>query len=112
MNSLSELIIAGIIVGVILLILSAPIVAYSTQAEVTVTVEKTERINTAKDSYYLIFTDKEVFKDTDTIWFLKFNSSDIYGKLKAGKTYKCKVNNWRVPLFSWYRNILSIEEVK
>lgn len=41
----------------------------------------------------------------------KFNSSDIYGTLKEGKKYKIIVVGYRVPFFSWYENILEVEEV-
>jgi hypothetical protein len=79
---------------------------------VTAKVEKTERINSGKTSKYLIFTDKEVLEDTDNWLFLKFNSSDIYGKIKEGKTYKFSVAGLRMPMLSRYRNIKRAEEVK
>ena len=59
---------------------------------------------------YLIYTDKEVFKDSDSIFKRKFNSSDIYGKVKVGKTYKFKVYWFRSHFWSQYRNILEMEE--
>jgi len=77
-----------------------------------VKIEDKERVNKMDSSYYLIFTDKEVFKNEDSLLFLKFNSSDIYGKLKRGKCYELKVRFWRVPLLSMYQNIMKFKEVK
>ena len=65
------------------------------------------------DSKYLVFTtDGEVYEITDTILRWRFNSSNLYGKLQVGKTYKITVNGFRIPLFSEYRNILKATEVK
>lgn len=63
------------------------------------------------DSYYLVYTDKEVFKLEDSLIFGQFNSSDIYGMLTEGKTYKFKVIGWRIPFLSMYRNIIGIYSV-
>lgn len=58
---------------------------------------------------YTIYTTKGVFKDKDSIWFLKFNSSDLYGNLKVGSTYTCKTTGFRLPLTSTYRNLISCD---
>lgn len=61
-------------------------------------------------SKYLIYTDKETLEDTDCWLFWKFNSSDVYGRLEKDKVYKFKVYGFRVPFFSWYRNIIEVQE--
>lgn len=68
-----------------------------------------ERSGEATTSKYLIFTQDETFQNTDTIWALKYNSSDVYGKI--GEGFKCnfKVTGFRIKIFSWYRNILSAD---
>lgn len=105
--------VAGLIVLVliVLAIVSAPIVSYATRDHVTLRV--TDKTVKRKDDHdqYLIFTDKGVYKDTDSLWMLKFNSSDVYGKLMEGHTYDCEVNGFRIPLFSHYKNIIDCEEV-
>lgn len=58
-------------------------------------------------SRYLIFTKQETFENTDSMFALKFNSSDLYGRLKEGMTCTFQVTGWRVPFLSSYRNILS-----
>jgi len=57
-------------------------------------------------SEYLIFTDRETFKDTDSWLALKFDSSDMYGAIQKGQTCDFKVTGFRIPFFSSYRNIL------
>lgn len=94
--------------------------------EHTVTVTDKDRItesskdsdgNSHTSSKYLVFSDDEngnslVFENTDCFIRLKFNSSNIQGKLKEGHTYKVTVIGYRVPFFSWYQNIIKVEEVK
>ncbi len=77
-----------------------PISQHATQADVTFTVEKAERVFEADSSRYLIFTKAETFEDTDSIVFLKFNSSDLYGRIDQGKTYRAKVAGLRIPFLS------------
>lgn len=85
---------------------------YSTQENVrNVRIEDKERVVTSgsagkTDSKYLIFTDKEVFENTDSLLAFKFNSSDLYGKIHKGQTCEFKVVGFRVPFLSMYRNIL------
>lgn len=83
----------------------------------TVTVTDKERVYQKDSSKYLIFTkDKDnnerVFEDTDNVLRFKFNSSDLFGELKQNKTYNIKVVGYRIPILSWYENIISIEESK
>ena len=100
----------SIIVGLsfVLLLMAYISSGYLLKERVTATVTKTERVSDT----YLIFTDKGVYSDKDDWRFLKFNSSDIYGKLsqKIGKLVTFEVTGFRVPLFSWYQNIIDIKE--
>lgn len=80
--------------------------SYSTVSYQTITVTEKERITKKETSYYLVFTDGEVFKNEDSLLQLKFNSSDVHSQLKVGGTYSCKVNWFRVPFLSMYRNII------
>ena len=87
---------------------------YSTIEYVDIRVTDKERVTVGSgdsvSSKYLVYTTDEVFENTDNILFMKFNSSDIYGVLDEGDCYTLKVNGIRIPLFSTYRNILSIED--
>ncbi|MDE2373163.1 MAG: hypothetical protein KGL96_02950, partial [Hyphomicrobiales bacterium] len=59
----------------------------------------------------LVYTDKEVFEDTDSLTRFKWNSSDIYGELKSGCTYDAKVFGFRNHFLSMYRDIISVQQV-
>jgi hypothetical protein len=61
---------------------------------------------------YLVSCDDEVYQITDNILYGKFNSSDIYAKLKIGKKYKLTVTGFRSGLFSSYKNINKFEKLE
>lgn len=100
---------------ILLNLIVRPILVYSTQDSVTFQVEKAERIVDGSGenmrSRYLIFTTKETFENTDELFLGKFNSSDLYGAIKPNETYRAKVTGVRFPFFSWYRNILNIQQL-
>jgi len=73
------------IVGIALLIATiVPIVVYGTKDQITATVTKTERVTIKSGdgiaSKYMVFTDKETMQNTDSLLYLKFNSSDLHGR--------------------------------
>jgi len=81
---------------------------YLTKDTTTITISKTERIN----DKYLIFTDKGVYANVDDVRFLKFNSSDLYGKLSSliNKPIIVEVVGFRIPFLSIYKNIIKIDQ--
>lgn len=91
------------------------LIAYTTDEQIVFTVEDKERIvnNTSEgtSSKYLIFTDKGVFENTDTLFYWKWDSSDLYGQIQEGKTYNAKVYGLRVGFFSLYKNIVDVKQV-
>ncbi len=86
---------------------------HATATTVTVIIEDKERITTGSgeniSSKFLVYTDGEVLENTDSWVFTKFDSADIQGALKPGKTYNIEVAGWRIPFLSWYRNIIRIK---
>lgn len=80
--------------------------SYSVTAEVTKTWTQYSENHTVN----LIGTDKGVFEDSDSVPYLKFNSSDFYNELIPGKTYTFTVTGWRIPFLSAYPNIVSCED--
>jgi hypothetical protein len=103
--------ITGIIVALVILLVPINVwVHFATKETVVgVVLQGKERISDGNESKYLVFTDRETFANEDAWLALKFNSSDVYGKLQTGQTCDLKVTGFRIPLFSWYRNILSAE---
>lgn len=75
--------------------------------------DKERVVETTSDgtvSYYLIYTDIETLKITDSLLYLKFHSSDIYGKIEEGKIYQFTVYGIRSGIISEYRNIIEYKE--
>lgn len=98
---------------ILLLIISFKIAGnYFTKYTVEDKVLSEARITTAHSGYYLIYGDKETYTDTDSLIYWKFNSSDVYGHIQSGHTYRFTIYGWRVPFLSWYRNILTYQEIK
>lgn len=115
--TLIELLIVVTIVGLLASMIIGPVknlVAPFISGETrTLTIVKMERVAHGQDSKYLIYTDGEVFENVDCLVKGKFDSSDLYGKLQEGQTYKAEVYGWRVkPFLNWYRNILSVTPVE
>lgn len=83
---------------------------YNSQEVITITVENKDIKAGDKSSKYLVWTkENEVFENTDSFLFGKFNSSDLYGQIEVGKTYKILVAGFRIPFWSMYRNIIRFE---
>lgn len=113
------------VIIVLMVVFSVKIFSFN-DTEYTITVTDKDRITESSEdgdgnrntsSKYLVFTDDEngkplVFENTDCFIRLKFNSSNMQGQLKEGHTYKITVIGYRVPFFSWYQNIIKIEEVE
>ena len=95
-----------------LVIFTAYPIAYKMSAEtIEISIKEKERITTGKgeniESKFIIYSETEVFENTDSWLYFKFNSADYQNKFTVGKTYKVKVAGWRVPFLSMYRNIVS-----
>lgn len=77
--------------------------------EVTITVTSTDR---AKDKWMVLGVDGEgepvALENTDNLFRLKFNSSDLQAGIQVGKTYTFRIAGIRNSLFSLYPNILSV----
>jgi hypothetical protein len=88
--------------------------ARTTQDTVDVTVVKTERVSSGSGDTlthkYLVFTTDETFENTDSIWYGKFNSSDLHGQLAPGR-WRFHVYGYRLPVVSAYRNIVSATRI-
>lgn len=92
---------------------------YQTQGPETVRVtvtDKERQVSSDGDggvnSKYVVFTDKEVFQNTDSLLRGKFNSSDVQGKMHIGCTYDAEVYGFRNHFPTYYRNIIDVKHVK
>ena len=105
----TEKTIIAIFITIFVLALGGSLLYRSTAETVEITVIEKERVISNDASKYLIFTEDEVFENTDTFVFLKFNSSDLHRDLRVDETYTVTVVGWRIPVLSLYRNIIRIE---
>lgn len=112
MRTINSKLPALILVGLICLISSTGYSYFASQETVTITVIEKERILethgkqlTAK---YLVFAEGEVFENTDSLWFFKFDSSGVQLQLRNGEEYTVDVVGWRIPFLSMYRNIIRV----
>ncbi len=110
-NLLFGLVAAGIIVGAGVEIASQTSPTETVRVTVTDKERQVTRNGDDIDSKYIVFTDKEVFQNTDNWLKGKFNSSDVQGQLQRGQQYDLQVNGYRSQVTSHYRNILSAKPV-
>lgn len=80
-----------------------------------VTITDKERTHSGSEKYLVFGEDSDgnvmVFENSDSLLRGKWDSSNLQGELKIGNTYEVIVIGYRVPLFSWYENIISAKEI-
>ena len=92
------------------------IISYASVAQIDVVIKEKWIKASGSDSqkYFFSVSDGngalEVLENTDSIYFLKFNSSDVYANLQPGDRINARVFGWRIPFMSWYRDIISYEK--
>lgn len=101
----------AIVIGIavcILTVLYSYFVADTTQTRIT------DAQMTKVDGRFMIATEDRPFVNMDIWYRFKFDSGTVQNdaiRLK-GKPVKIKKYGWRMPMFSWYENVVKIEEVK
>lgn len=95
-----------------IMVILAPVAYISSVDTIKITIRDKERITTGTgesiSSKFIVYTEGEVFENTDNVIFLKFNSADVQNALEVGTTYEVKVAGWRIPMLSYYRNIIKL----
>ena len=102
-----------VIISIVLLyIISSIIMIYFTKFEKTIRVSE-KYIRPSKYSNFRIVDDKNnTYIVTDSVFFLEFNSSDDYGIVQVGQTYKIYGYWFRLPFMSWFPMIYKLEPVE
>ena len=85
---------------------------FSTETVVATVNEKGERCASRDSCKYMIYTDKGVYQNTDSLLYWKWDSAEVYNDLKVGKTYNLTVAGWRVAFLSWFPNVVEYTEVQ
>ena len=100
-----------IFVGIAVLVLT---VLYSYFIADTIMTRITDAQMTKVDDRFMIATEERPFVNYDAKYRFKFDSGTIQNdaiRLK-GKVVRIKKYGWRVPVLSWYENVVKIEEVQ
>lgn len=85
---------------------------YGTITTHDVKVTDLQRIVEGDSSKWLVLTNKTTFENVDSLLHMKFNSSDLQGRIERGSSYRFTTTGWRVPTLSMYPNIIKIEKLE
>jgi hypothetical protein len=88
-----------------------PVIYKFSSKEVVITVTEKHRWSKGERSKYLIYTKDNIYENSRSILFWKFNSPELQKKLEIGKTYKVKVAGWRADQSKEFENIIKIIEI-
>lgn len=109
----------GAMVAIVVIVIAVALFSgYGKHHSVTTTVDSKERVcsssgNNGTDCKYLVFTDHGTYRITDAflVGTTRFNSSDVYGRVKACHKYRIEYYGWRLPVFSSYPNIIKLDDL-
>jgi len=82
---------------------------FLTEKEEIITVTNTQKWGKERGKYF-IFTDEEVFLNSNDYYQNKTNADELFPIFKKGYTYKVKVIGLYLPFIPRFRNIKSILE--
>lgn len=82
---------------------------FTTKTEEVITVTNKERWGNEQSKYF-IFTEDEVFTNSNDYYHNKDNADEIYRMFKVGFTYRVTVVGVYLPFLPRFRNILNIIE--
>jgi hypothetical protein len=108
---------AAFVVFVLTFGIGGTMLYYSASQPVQFTVEHKERVvscsggdsGSSCDSVYLLFTDITTYKIEDSLVKFRFNSSDVYGRIRVGQTCTATAYGWRIGFLSTYQNLFDIQ---
>ena len=108
------LIVAGFVIVIVAAIVT-PLNKIVHKKEITITVTDKGIKNQEGFGKYLIYGKDEeskpvVVEITDSLFMLRFDSSDLYANIEIGKTYRCITRGYRIKIFSIYPNLYEIKE--
>ncbi|ESQ78824.1 DUF1523 family protein [Asticcacaulis sp. YBE204] len=86
-------------------------IPYWSQGSAVVEVTGTTTKRQGGKDQYLVFTTTGTYKNTDSLHYLKFDSSDLQGKLNRPGRYRINYYGFRVPVLSMYKNITKAETI-
>ena len=101
----------GFLIVLALVLVFSPVYHFGTKTTVKYQVKEKQAVG-GENSKYLVYTeDGRVFRNSDSVWELKWNSSNVYAELEAGNCYRSEAWGLRIPFLSSYQNIDQANEV-
>ncbi len=91
--------------------LTLTIIEYVDEKEIEITIQdKYIKGNNGREQYLIVDTNNNTYVIHDLFFKGKFNSTDLYNKIKINKTYKVKTSGFRWQFMSMYPNINELVE--
>lgn len=116
MNKKADLLEIFAILGVALVIICIGLLigynvlyAITTGSETITIKEKWVKYHGEEAKYLISSTNGQVFQITDSIIKWRFDSSNLYADIEEGNRCKIKIQGWRFPILSDYKNILEAD---
>ncbi len=105
--------VGGLILVLLLGVVTSPYWTHGT-SEVTVTDVQSKLMDRhgQREDVYLVFTTDGTYRNTDSLYYFKYNSSDIQGKLAQKGRFRISYYGFRVPVLSLYKNITKAEKLE
>jgi hypothetical protein len=100
-----------ILLGIALIMTPVLGVRYGTMTTHVATVSGAENICRNNACKYLVYTENGTFENRDDLLALKFNSSDLHGRMLRGGEYEIVTTGVRFGPFSWYPNVLRVTPI-
>lgn len=97
----------------IILLLALILESYITSEEITININKMEKVKTDDgEVYFLVHTQNEIFENRDNIFHRKDDTILIYKKLRKNNKFRVKVVGYnfgkKMPFFLEHRNIVAV----
>ncbi|ARO62439.1 Uncharacterized protein B5E38_5019 [Bacillus cereus] len=80
-----------------------------------VVVDKYNKRNGDVDKFYIVVDDGEnehVLENTDSIFFMKFDSADIQASIRVGKEYEFETFGFRIKSLSSFPNVTKVTKIQ
>jgi hypothetical protein len=93
---------------ILVLIIINLIYAYATKKNKIITIKNSTYFRQSKYGYNLISDkDNNIYQVKNSIYYLFFNSAELYQQLEVNKTYNITYYGYRIPFLNMYPNIIT-----
>lgn len=107
------LVVGGLVLVLLIAVVASPYWTHGSR-EVVVTDVQSKLMDRhgQREDVYLVFTTDGTYRNTDSLYYFKYNSSDIQGKLAQKGRFRIEYYGFRVPVLSTYKNITKAEKIE